>query len=504
MVTLNSLLKGVDIIEINHEVDEEITEITGIAYDSRKAGDRSLFIAIKGFNVDGHDYIDEAIKKGAVAIVSERPIKDIIPKTKKIIGITVSDSRRALAIISNNFYEHPSREMRIVGITGTNGKTTTSYLIRSIFESSGFKVGVIGTIWYTFGDRRLSAPQTTPESLDLQRLFREMVDIKTDYCILEVSSHSLELNRVFGSDFDIGLFTNLGHDHLDFHETIEGYFRSKMRLFSDYNLKRGVVNIDDQWGKEIVKRVSIDGDSTQRNREIITFGINGGDIRGEDIEISRDGIHFVASTPIGKTSIESRLIGYHNVYNILASVAVAISQGITLKQIREGVTLMEGVPGRFECLDEGQNFLVVVDYAHTDDALRNVIISARGLTDKRIITIFGCGGNRDKTKRPLMGKVAITHSDITIITSDNPRGEDPQKIVEDIERGIKGVSWEGEYNVILDRHEAIEYGINKARPGDIVIIAGKGHETYQIIGNTMVHFDDREVAREVLRGKVLS
>ncbi len=484
---LRSLLKGVDIIEVDNDVDEEIT---GIAYDSRKTGDRSLFVAIKGFNVDGHDYIDEVIKRGAVAIVSERRVKDIIPGTKKVTGITVSDSRRALAVISNNFYRHPSREIRIVGITGTNGKTTTSYLILSILKSSSFKAGVIGTIGYTFGDRRLSAPQTTPESLDLQRLFREMADAGTDYCVLEVSSHSLELDRVFGSDIDIGVFMNLGHDHLDFHETIEGYFQSKMKLFSDYDLKRCIVNIDDQWGREIVKRAST---------EIMTFGIKEGDIRGEDIEISKDGISFVASTPIGKTYIESGLVGYHNVYNILASVAVAISQDISLKQIREGIGLMGGVPGRFEPVDEGQDFLVVVDYAHTDDALRNVIMSARGLTDKRVITVFGCGGNRDKEKRPLMGKVAVTHSDLTIVTSDNPRGEEPRKIVNDIERGIKEVSGRGEYRVILDRREAIECGINEAGPGDIVIIAGKGHETYQIIGDTRVDFDDREVAKEVLR-----
>ena len=492
MSTLRSLLEGVDIVEIDNDVDEEIT---GIAYDSRKTGDNSLFVAIKGFNVDGHDYIDKVIKKGAVAVVSERCVKDIIPETKKVkvIGITVPDSRRALAVISNNFYGHPSRKMRIVGITGTNGKTTTSYLILSILKSSGFKVGVIGTIEYMFGDRKLSAPQTTPESLDLQRLFREMADARTDYCVLEVSSHSLELDRVFGSDFDIGVFMNLGHDHLDFHETIEEYFQSKMKLFSDYDLKRGIVNIDDQWGREIVRRAST---------KIITFGIKGGDIRGEDIKISMNGINFVVSTPIGKASIESRLIGYHNVYNILASVAVAISQGISLKQIREGIGLMGGVPGRFERVDEGQDFLVVVDYAHTDDALTNVIMSARGLTDKRVITIFGCGGNRDKEKRPLMGKVAVTHSDFTIVTSDNPRGEEPQKIVNDIEKGIEEVHRRGEYRVILDRREAIECGINEARSGDIVIIAGKGHETYQIIGDTRIHFDDHEVAKEVLSGRV--
>ena len=478
--------------------------VTGIQYNSKKVKKGSVFVAIKGFNQDGTKYVKDAVDNGAVGIIVEEeiakeiatPIKTYILNQKGAIttAITVEDSRKALASLSADFFDHPSKELNVIGITGTNGKTTISFIIDSILQSANKKTGVIGTINYRFGGKVIPALQTTPESLDLQKMFREMLNKKIDYCILEVSSHSLTLNRVYKTNFAIGVFTNLTQDHLDFHNTKEDYFKAKEKLFMEYNLKKAVINIDDPYGKSISKKTSA---------ETITVGIKEkGDIQARDIEISINGSKFTVKTPEGEIKIVSSLTGCHNVYNILCAIGVAIASDIPLEKIKKGIRSLQNIPGRFEKIDEGQNFTLAVDYAHTDDALKNVIKAARELTDKRIITVFGCGGNRDKEKRMKMGKIAGKYGDYTIITSDNPRNEDPASIAAYIEKGIKKTTNKQKYCLILEREKAIEQAVNMAKKGDVVIIAGKGHEKYQIFGDHRIHFDDCEVAKKMIKKRL--
>ena len=389
--------------------------------------------------------------------------------------------------------------MPVIGITGTNGKTTISYLINSILKVNGFKTGLIGTIDYRFNGEIIPSSHTTPESLDLQMFFKRVVNGGGKYCVMEVSSHSLELDRVYGTSFETVVFTNLTQDHLDFHGTLEKYFNVKARLFKEYGLKKAVINIDDPYGRRLI--------SDTKSEKILTYGIKeDADVKADNISLSIDGLKFIANTSIGKLKIESRLIGMHNVYNILAAISAAILEGLTRKNIIEGVLSVDVVSGRMERINEMQDFTVIVDYAHTDDALKNVLKAAREIPHNRITVVFGCGGDRDRGKRPLMGKVAIEYSDFVIITSDNPRSEEPLKIIEEIEKGIKQWSvvsgqWsvDDRYIKIPDRREAIEFAINNASKGDIVIIAGKGHEDYQIFKDKKIHFDDREVAREAIR-----
>ncbi len=500
MKILRQLLKGVDLVRTTGNLD---IEATGIEYDSKKIKKGSIFVAIKGFERDGTDFIDEAIEKGAVGVVVEGEITKKNKSTKSFLlnkkgeiaaSISVEDSRKALASLSANFYNYPSRELDVIGITGTNGKTTVSYLIESILQTAGKKTGVVGTINYRFGGREISASQTTPESLDLQKMFREMVDNKIGYCVLEVSSHSLALNRVYETDFKIGVFTNLTQDHLDFHHTKEDYFSAKEKLFREYNLKKAVINMDDSYGKIIMKNTSA---------ETITVSINGkGDVQARNIEATIKGTKFTAHTPKGEVKIVSSLIGHHNVYNILSAIGVALAFDFSLEEIKKGIRSLHDIPGRSQRVDEGQDFIVLIDYAHTDDALKNTIKTARALTKKRIITVFGCGGNRDKDKRPKMGEISGAYSDYTIITSDNPRNEDPAFITGAIEKGIKKVADNQQYCIVLDRRKAIEKAINIAEKKDIVIIAGKGHERYQISGGHRTHFDDCETAKEFIKKKL--
>ena len=499
---IQEIIKEVDLINVNGSMEREISSV---CYDSRKVDNGSLFVAIKGLKSDGHNFLGEAIKRGARAVVVENNSQLPTPDSRLPTIITVRDSRKALALISANFYGHPSREMSVIGITGTNGKTTISYLINSILKVNGFKTGLIGTIDYRFDGEIIPSSHTTPESLDLQQLFKRIAGNGGKYCVMEVSSHSLELDRVYGTRFETGVFTNLTQDHLDFHGNLEKYFHAKARLFKEYELKKAVINIDDPYGRRLIKDI--------KSERILTYGIKeDADVKADDINISINGLKFIANTLIGKLNIESRFLGMHNVYNILASVSTAILEGLSEKSIIKGIVLLETVPGRLEVINEGQDFTVLVDYAHTDDALKNVLKAAREIPHSKIIVVFGCGGERDRGKRPLMGKAAVEYSDFAIITSDNPRSEEPSKIIDEIEKGIKNPpqippllkggegGFSGErYIKIPDRREAIEYAINNASKGDIVIIAGKGHEDYQIFKDKKIHFDDREVAREAIK-----
>ena len=492
---IQEIFKEVDLINVNGSMDREISSVY---YDSRKVDNGSLFVAIKGLKSDGHNFLGEAIKRGAKAVVVENGYQQSVIRDRlsETTCISVRDSRKALALISANFYGHPSREMSVIGITGTNGKTTISYLINSILKVNGFKTGLIGTIDYRFDGEIIPSSHTTPESLDLQQLFKRIAGNGGKYCVMEVSSHSLELDREYGTRFETGVFTNLTQDHLDFHGNLEKYFHAKARLFKEYGLKKGVINIDDPYGRRLIKDV--------KSEKILTYGIKeDADVKADDVNISINGLKFTANTPIGKLNIESRLLGMHNIYNILASVSTAILEGLSEESIIKGILLLDTVPGRLEGINEGQDFTVLVDYAHTDDALKNVLNAAREIPHNRIMVVFGCGGDRDRGKRPLMGKAAVEYSDFAIITSDNPRSEEPSKIIDEIEKGMgtedRGQRTENRYIKIPDRREAIEYAINNASKGDIVIIAGKGHEDYQIFRDKKIHFDDREVAREAIR-----
>jgi len=464
--------------------------IKGLAYHSQQVKPGYLFVCIKGFNTDGHLYAQEAFEKGALALVVERWLEQI-PRDKQIL---VSNSRRALALLAASFYDHPTKKLQLVGVTGTNGKTTTTFLVESIFKAAGRKTGLIGTVEYRIGDQPLPVQRTTPESLDLQRLLYEMARDKVELVALEVSSHAIDLERVTGCQFSALVFTNLSQDHLDYHGNLENYFQVKSRLFRSpdpQNSTRYLLNGDDPFGRELTKMV---------NGSFYLYGINSpADIRAREIKISPEGLFFEVSTPLGNLSLEMKLKGLFNVYNALAALGVGISLGLPLEVIKEGLEKMEGVPGRFESIDCGQDFSVIVDYAHTPESLRNVLETARSIAQGRLITVFGCGGNRDREKRPLMGEVAARLSDFSIITSDNPRQEDPITIIDQIEAGFKRGKTNSRYSKIPDRRDAIFQAIALARKGDIVIIAGKGHEKEQIFADKTVPFDDCEVAICALR-----
>lgn len=488
---LGDLLTGLDQAIIHGNPDQEIS---GVRYDSRSVMPGDLFVAMSGQKADGHQFLDEAVRRGAAALLVK---KDKLPIPKAGITVTeVPDTRKALALASNIFYGFPSRSMVLIGITGTNGKTTSSYLIKGILEAAEKRVGLIGTISYQMGGEQIPAPHTTPESADLQEILAKMRDRGIDYVVMEVSSHALEQDRVFGTAFDIALFTNLTQDHLDYHITMEEYFRAKLRLFQDLKPKgeikiRGIINLDDPWGRQIIGEMKF---------PCLSYSLaDKGDIIATECSVGSDGVSFTVVTPLGKFGIKSKLAGRHNLQNILASIGVACAMDIPIKAIQEGIASVKNVPGRLEKVSEGQDFEVFVDYAHTEDALRNLLSAAKEISRGKIITVFGCGGERDRGKRPKMGKAASDMSDIIIITSDNPRGEDPLVIIEEIEQGISGLKRGRDYFVVEDRRSAINMAVDLAIPGDTVILAGKGHEDYQIIGGKRLHFDDREVAREAIR-----
>ncbi len=459
-------------------------DITSIAYDSRKVVEGGVFVCIKGYETDGHKFAQAAVANGAAVIVAEDKIDVDVPV------VYVENSRRAIAELACTLYGEPSKKLSLVGITGTNGKTTITYLIKSILEAANKRVGIIGTNQNIIGDKVLltkSTTPTTPNALELQQLFTEMVHYGAEYVVMEVSSHALELDRVYGCEFDVGVFTNLTQDHLDFHKTMENYLNAKAKLFG--LSKKGVVNFDDDGGKTIVNN----GDCSC----ILKTGLGEGcDLRAENIKITSRGSQF-DMVYNGKTYPAMVAIpGKFSVYNALCAAGAALQLGIDIDTVIKGLASATGVVGRVEVVPTDTDYTVIIDYAHTPDGLMNIINCVKGFAEGRVITLFGCGGDRDNTKRPIMGEIAGNLSDYSIITSDNPRTENPEAIVKEIEEGIKKTN--GKYITITDRREAIGYALDMAKPNDVIILAGKGQETYQIIGREKFDFDERiEVYRHL-------
>jgi len=476
-------------VRIRSELLPEKVLISQVTCDSRKVQPGALFVAIHGVSTDGNLFASDAAARGASVILSADPEPaGWLPST---LWVRVEEPRKALAITAANFFGQPANALKLVGVTGTNGKTTTSSLIDSIVRASGAKTGLFGTIAYHTPLGEYPAPNTTPESVDLQAFFAEVRDAKGTHVVLEASSHALALERLWGCHFAAAIFTNLTRDHIDFHKTFEDYFAAKRHLFEGTGAGApdvAVVNTDDEWGKKLVGV----------SKKTLTYGLsNGSDLAAKKFILSFNGLNFVAQTPNGKIQVQSPLVGRINVYNILAAIGAGVGLGFSNEIIETGIRNLSAVAGRFQRIDQGQPFLVVVDYAHTDDALENLIRTARELNIKgRIITMFGCGGSRDRTKRPIMGETSGRLSDLTILTSDNPRQEDPLKIISDVVVGIQKSS--GKYMIEADRARAIKLAMDEAKTGDIVLLAGKGHEDYQVFADHTIHFDDREVARTAL------
>jgi UDP-N-acetylmuramoyl-L-alanyl-D-glutamate--2,6-diaminopimelate ligase len=500
-VNLDTLLGALDHPALSTErravADGAQVQVSGIAYDSRRAGPGSVFVALRGQHADGTAFAPQAIARGAALVVAESPPPD---GATPVPWVRVNDARLALALLADRFFGHPSGDLALIGITGTNGKTTTAYLLRSIFEATGNRCGLIGTVTYSLGGEERPAARTTPEAPDLQAMLREMVDHGCSAAVMEVSSHALAQHRVDGTRFAAGIFTNLTRDHLDFHGDMESYAAAKRRLFD--MLPAGapaVVNADDPRGAALAA-----------GRRAVTYAVHrAADVTPAALSLSLDGLEFDATTPAGTLHLRSRLVGQPNVYNILAASGAAVALGLPLDAIERGIAALAGVPGRFELVTHGEeDVAVVVDYAHTDDALKNLLETARSLAPRRVITVFGCGGDRDRTKRPLMGAVASRLSDVVIITSDNPRSEEPGAIVDEILLGIPGGIQEEQRPArgsrvlrVIDRRAAIERAVDLAEPGDLVVIAGKGHEKTQTIGDRTIRFDDVDVAREALAAR---
>jgi|HubBroStandDraft_1064217.scaffolds.fasta_scaffold00123_32 UDP-N-acetylmuramoyl-L-alanyl-D-glutamate--2,6-diaminopimelate ligase len=499
-MTFQQLLQGAEVL-----FQSGNPAVAGMEYDSRRVRPGTVFVAMKGGTSDGNRFIDQAIAAGAVAIVADSAAE--VPRPN-VAWAQVVHGRRALARLSANFYKRPAERIANTGITGTNGKSTTAFLIESILHAAGRKTALIGTIEYHVAGKILPAPHTTPEALDLNRLLSEGLSLGVTEAVMEVSSHALEQQRVFGIPFDVAVFTNLTRDHLDYHGTMEEYFRAKQVLFEGCGTdapRAAVLNLDDEYGHQLGKL------SKKKSALVFSYGLTSGDFHAESIEITPRGTRFQMVTPTGKVAMWSPLIGYVNVYNVLAASAAGYARDCSNEAIAKGIFDLTSVPGRFERVDCGQPFTVVVDYAHTDDALRNLTALARdfvaraGVVDRvrgRVITLFGCGGDRDRTKRPLMGEAAGKGSDFVILTSDNPRSEDPLAIMNDAVVGLQksGLQKSGaKYSMEPDRRKAIALALQQAIPGDIVLLAGKGHEKVQITREGTIPFDDVDVARENLQ-----
>ncbi|ONK23326.1 UDP-N-acetylmuramoyl-L-alanyl-D-glutamate--2,6-diaminopimelate ligase [Bacillus sp. VT-16-64] len=480
---LHSLLKVLPLTK----APRENPDINSITNDTRKIEPGALFICIKGHQTDGHQFANAAVAKGAVAVLAEKKVAVEAPV------ILVPDTKRAMAVLADEFYGHPTQRLNLIGITGTNGKTTTSMMIENIFRDAGKKTGLIGTLHIKIGDEKLETKNTTPDNIVLQQTFAHMVEEGVHTVAMEVSSHALIQGRVNGCDFDVAVFTNLSQDHLDYHETMEEYKRAKGLLFSrlgniyDRNKpKFAVINADDPAAPYFVKETSA---------HVVTYGIDQpAEFSAGNIQMSVDGASFTLHSPEGKQEVKLRLMGKFSVYNALAAITTAYVANIPLQSAIHSLEQLEGIPGRFEAVNAGQDFTVIVDYAHTPDSLENVLKTIQQFAKKRIFTVVGCGGDRDRTKRPLMAKVACVYSTNPIFTSDNPRTEDPSAILADMEAGVQ----DQRYKVIPDRKEAIQTAIREAKQGDVVLIAGKGHETYQIIGEKVIDFDDRLVAMKAI------
>jgi len=467
--------------------------ITAIVDDSRKVVPGSLFVCLKGATVDGHEYAATAASQGAVAILTEQDLKI----SAQAAIIRVPDTRKALAQLAPRFFGEPGKKLRLIGVTGTNGKTTTTHIIREIFASAGMKSGLMGTLHTLIGDRKLPVKNTTPDIIQLQSTLKEMVDAGLQYTVMEVSSHALAIDRIAGCEFDIAVFTNMTQDHLDFHGTLENYRNAKGRLFTDLGTKDAVktgkcavINLDDPAGVYMQSLTSA---------RSITYGVTSkADVVAKDVSVKPTGADFTVEGLGLSIPVKLKVTGLFNVYNMLAAIAVALAENIDPAIITNAVENFRGVDGRFERVDVPRDFAVIVDYAHTPDGLENVLRTSRQLAKRRLIAVFGCGGDRDRTKRPIMGALSMQYADCVIITSDNPRSEDPEAIVREIEAGARPLAGPNHsLEIIVDRRQAIERALNIAGEQDIVLIAGKGHETYQILKDRTIHFDDREVVREL-------
>lgn len=453
----------------------EKTEITGISYDSRKTEKGDIFVAIEGYRQNGEDFIKQAVEKGAVCVVSEKDVKCGVPV------IRTDDSRCALAELAHEFYGKPAEKLKLIGVTGTNGKTTVTHLVYDVLKKSGKKAGLIGTNYIISGDTVIPSDRTTPESLDLVKTLSDMVQKGTEYAVMEVSSHSLELKRVHMCIFCVGAFTNLTQDHLDFHVTMENYLKAKKKLF-DIS-KTAVINCDDEGGRYIMR---------EANCPVTSYGIYGGDVSAIDININSGGVSFNCEG----TDFHLGIPGRFSVYNALCAIGICKTLGISMDKIAKAFGEFKGVKGRMELVPTNRNFKVIIDYAHTPDGLLNVLKTVRQTSDGRVIALFGCGGDRDASKRAKMGKVAGEYADFCIVTSDNPRTEDPSEIIRDVLVGMKDTS--APYVVIENRRDAIEYALMHAEDNDVIILAGKGHEDYQELNGEKVHFDEREIVAEIL------
>jgi UDP-N-acetylmuramoyl-L-alanyl-D-glutamate--2,6-diaminopimelate ligase len=485
---LADLISGVDLVSLLPP-DKATVVVRGLEYDSRRVGPGDLFFAFTGARTDGKQYVTQALEKGAVGVVSEAAAPDGFQE----LWIQVRHGREALAAMSRRLLGAPDEHLAVTGVTGTNGKTTTVYAIDAMLRQAGLVTGMAGTIVYRVAGEERAAVNTTPESLDLLRLMAETLALGGTHFSAEISSHALALRRVRGLAFHTTIFTNLTRDHLDFHGTMEAYFAAKQELFLGAGgppPKFALLNADDPASTQI---------RTEAATTRLTYGCKAGaDLRAEKVDAGFHGLSFEIRHPNGRTPVVSRLMGHINVYNLLGAFGAGLTLGLTPEEASAGLAACEAVPGRFERVDEGQPFLLVVDYAHTDDALRNTIAVARALQPKRVLTVFGCGGDRDRTKRPLMGQVAAENSDLVVITSDNPRSEDPLDIINDVLVGVRRTDTPN--LVEPDREKAIRRAIEEARPGDVLLIAGKGHETYQVLGGRTIEFDDRAVSRRILRG----
>ena len=508
---LSELLMSLDTISTEGNLG---SEISGITDDSRVVTTGQLFVAVKGQREDGHAFVEQVCRSHVGGVVVQAPFQ-VPSHLKKGPGpawVTVTDSRKALGQLAAQFFRRPSRALTMVGVTGTNGKTTVAHVSHALLEAGGRRAGLLGTVGYRIGAEHRAASHTTPGAVPLQSLLHRMVDVGMDSAVLEVSSHALALDRVEGCEFDVVVFTNLSQDHLDFHHDMDAYYQAKRRLFRDFvvsdrrpaavdrpqgtshepSAKRAIINVDDAWGLRLKAETLVPVWTYSTHREA--------DLHATNLDLSRNGTRFTAHTPLGSVKIQSALVGEHNVSNLLAGMGVAMACGTSLDTIQEGIREFRAVPGRFERVETGRDFSVIVDYAHTDDALAKALATARRLGEGRILTVFGCGGDRDRDKRPKMGRVAAERSDVVFMTADNPRTEDPESILRDIERGALDLptSRRGAFHLIPDRRAAIRAALLEARAGDVVLIAGKGHEDYQIIGKTRYPFDDRDVARELL------
>ncbi|MFH2069378.1 MAG: UDP-N-acetylmuramoyl-L-alanyl-D-glutamate--2,6-diaminopimelate ligase [Candidatus Omnitrophota bacterium] len=498
---LRDLLEGLAVKKVLPP--SENPEITGLTIDSRKVRPGYLYVAIIGEKDDGHRYFPEALERGARAILTQTDFES----AGRAVTVVVENTKKVLPELTGRFYRYPAQKLRIVGVTGTNGKTTTTYLIESVIAAAGKKSGVIGTINYRVADRQVPALNTTPGPLELQEIFSQIVEAKCRYAVIEVSSHGLAQGRVSGLPFDVCLFTNAtSHEHLDYHKTFRNYLAAKASLFSHYLAESAkenrvaVINRDDRAARYFYR-------SVPSGVRLISYGFRpGATVRGFGLVLEEDGLFFRVRTPMGETEIKVKMPGRHNAYNALAALAFGVGEGMPLQTIRQGIEELKVVPGRFEEIETGQGFRVVVDYAHTDIGLKNLLMTARAVRKAseekpgRILLVFGCGGDRDKSKRPKMGRIASAGADYFILTSDNPRNEEPSAIIGDILAGILS-SRRSRYEIIPDRAEAIHRIISLAEKGDIVLIAGKGHETYQILKDTVIPFDDRLVAGKLLSEK---